>query len=410
MLNLVSAYRVPKGVDTPVIGDRLPHSPKFNPELMGAPVDAFQGNTHGRIQFWGSKRVNSETSSGASSSKKARHGDPEHPATSAVLSISNSEYGDFFLNLYLHPDLALACEKIRSGKIPVNAYEANPRPGLIPFTVFQEYLRSDPEYHYPEVLVAMIEAGADLNKSDAEGDYPIHQAARLWDAEAIDHLVNAGADVNQADRDGFTALHFAIKGNRLHIVHKLMASGANLEAQNTYGDTPLFCAIENGYVHSAKALLQHQANVYAVNQMDQLPIVYALERAEIFEGFKSYPLGRLVDLLLEHGACFPDDAARQRYIRLLQTSTFPRDSEPPSTAPAIKRFLQHVSADPETLTVFRMPKSADYPEPFRQAALSLFRDEVEKVGPGHPLFSMYGQAKKRLPVLTEDKIIPSLTD
>ena len=157
----------------------------------------------------------------------------------------------FSWSLNLHPNYQSACEKIRSGKIPVNGQQADPQEGSTAKTVFQEFLDTDPEFQDLSVLKVMLQAGANLEQPDASGHYPIHQAARLW--------------------------------------------GSN--------------AIANGCVRMTHMLLNEGAQVNRLNHLDQVPLVYALARAEVLEGHDYY-LPTLIDLLLSHGATFPDQASK----------------------------------------------------------------------------------------------------
>jgi ankyrin repeat protein len=52
-------------------------------------------------------------------------------------------------------------------------------------------------------------------------------------------LVEAGADVNSAGDLGFTPLHHAASDGHLDIVHVLLRYGADVNARNEFAQTPI---------------------------------------------------------------------------------------------------------------------------------------------------------------------------
>jgi len=64
----------------------------------------------------------------------------------------------------------------------------------------------------PRVAVALIEAGADPNSRDDDGDTALIVAADKDWPEVVRALLAKGADPNAADRDGATPLHNAPNG------------------------------------------------------------------------------------------------------------------------------------------------------------------------------------------------------
>ncbi len=64
-----------------------------------------------------------------------------------------------------------------------------------------------------DTVVALLEAGAQVNAQDPAGDTPLTQAARKGNAELLVVLINAGADVGARTNEGLTALCLARQSN-----------------------------------------------------------------------------------------------------------------------------------------------------------------------------------------------------
>lgn len=81
----------------------------------------------------------------------------------------------------------------------------------------------------------LVDAGANVNYVDVSDDEkrPLHKALNSDVARA---LLQAEADVNATDADGNTPLHYA---RSVAIAQELLAYGADIDARNNYGSTPL---------------------------------------------------------------------------------------------------------------------------------------------------------------------------
>lgn len=86
----------------------------------------------------------------------------------------------------------------------------------------------------------LIEAGADVNGTDAIGFTALFEAAREGRAEMVNVLIAAGADLNHvADPSGMglTPLHLAAIGGDVATVEALLRAGVTLDARGTNGGT-----------------------------------------------------------------------------------------------------------------------------------------------------------------------------
>jgi ankyrin repeat protein len=89
-----------------------------------------------------------------------------------------------------------------------------------------------------EVVSLLLQAGAELNRKDNDGNTPLHEASSDFDLAKF--LIDEGADVNARDKFGFTPLmkviDMGIKG-KTAILRLLVESGTDLNAQSDKGDT-----------------------------------------------------------------------------------------------------------------------------------------------------------------------------
>ena len=161
-----------------------------------------------------------------------------------------------------------------------------------------------------EVLQAIISHGGDVNATSIENVTPLMLACVKGNKDAINVLLNAGADPNIADADGDTCLHYTawndccteaiqaiishggdvdatnkknvtplmqacVKGNKATI-NVFLNAGADPNIVNTDGGTCLHCAAGNDWCTEAlQAIISHGGDVNATNKKNQMPLMVA---------------------------------------------------------------------------------------------------------------------------------------
>ena len=209
-----------------------------------------------------------------------------------------------------------------------------------------------------EAVGKLIEAGADVNARDAEGNTPLILAAFYAGPRCVELLLEKGADPNAANRSGVTALVRA--ATDYEKARLLVDAGAKVGVRTAdLGNTPLILAARRaGNSRTVRLLLGHGAGAAERNATGISPIM---------AGAAGGDLGT-VRLLLDAGARagdFPETSHSRAATRAagyrtpLMWAAFNND------VPVVRLLLER-GADPNQTT--------DYGSPLSQACWS---DSVE---------------------------------
>ena len=128
----------------------------------------------------------------------------------------------------------------------------------------------------PEIAT-LLNIGADLTETDAQGRTALHYAATNEDAEITDLLLRYGADPDATDFMGSTPLHLAAAGNRNHsVVETLVRFGADFAARDVSGRTPLEVAtISNAHSSVADSLRELGTTSESLSDVPISRLVYS---------------------------------------------------------------------------------------------------------------------------------------
>lgn len=152
-------------------------------------------------------------------------------------------------------------------------------------------------YGHGDVVLALLEKGADRMSVTRDGDTTMHLAAaqgrvgviyilltgKRLDSHPADHVVSEQESHCEVDkkllevpnRNKETGLHLAVKSGRREAVKMLLGFGSNCKAANRDGDTPLHLAGAKGYADIVMALLRAGAQVNARGPLQNTPLHYA---------------------------------------------------------------------------------------------------------------------------------------
>ena len=152
------------------------------------------------------------------------------------------------------PDLRLLRALIAAG-VDVNAAHA----GMTPLLAATR----DSWHGRPEAVMTLLANGADPRAGDADGNTPLHHAARSSDPGVAALLRDAAAELDVLNADGITPLGMACASGNWRLARFLLERGAKTEPP---GATPALLAAagsEEDDAAGVQLLLKHKARVNA---------------------------------------------------------------------------------------------------------------------------------------------------
>jgi uncharacterized protein len=138
-------------------------------------------------------------------------------------------------------------------------------------------------------VVQLLRRGIDPNTVDPRGQPVLHTAARAGALEVIKALLNAGAEVDRRNPSGETAIMIAALNGRRSVVEWMLSKEAQI---NHPGWTPLIYAATNGHREIVALLLEHHAYIDGAPANGITPLMMAARGGHL----------ETVKLLLDEGA------------------------------------------------------------------------------------------------------------
>ena len=117
--------------------------------------------------------------------------------------------------------------------------------------------------------------------SSAFADAPVADAAMRRDTAEVRRLLQSGADVNATQADGATALHWAAYHGDASLASVLLAAGAEVAAANRNGSTPMWLATSRGDAAVIKALLDKGADANEELPLGRRPLMLAARSGSV---------------------------------------------------------------------------------------------------------------------------------
>lgn len=148
-----------------------------------------------------------------------------------------------------------------------------------------------------ECLGLLLDAGADMQVKDEQGNTLLHLAAINGFAAAVDRLDKIPVDERNAR--GLSPLAVAIGLGHVETMHRLLARGANVNGITRLGNTILHHAVTWNRIEAVKAVVDAGGDVNVLNAMEETPLMLAVQQRKI----------DMVRYLMEHGAnpCIVDN-------------------------------------------------------------------------------------------------------
>lgn len=171
----------------------------------------------------------------------------------------------------------------------------------------------------PEAVMTLLANGADPRALDAEGNTPLHHAARSTDPGVAALLLDAAAEIDALNHEGFTPLGIACATGNWRMARFLLERGARPEPRN--GQPALLAAAGGDEDDAAgvQLLLKHKAKVDARGRLDRTPLHEAAAAGHV--GIVATLLAAGADPTLgdEHGRTALLEAARGGHLAVVNT-------------------------------------------------------------------------------------------
>eukprot|EP00106_Octopus_bimaculoides_P008227 XP_014775669.1 PREDICTED: E3 ubiquitin-protein ligase MIB2-like [Octopus bimaculoides] len=123
----------------------------------------------------------------------------------------------------------------------------------------------------------------------SSGKTALQVASHQGHKDIVLMLLEAGANLELQDEDGDTALHYSAFGNQPEVMELLLLKGANINAFNKGGCSTLHVAVNKQFVKCVRVLLKHstpvniqgQAQLDIRNNRQQTPLLLAVSQGHI---------------------------------------------------------------------------------------------------------------------------------
>ncbi|WP_291992708.1 ankyrin repeat domain-containing protein [Candidatus Accumulibacter sp. ACC003] len=122
---------------------------------------------------------------------------------------------------------------------------------------------------------ALLDAGDDVNLSDALGRTPLHIAAFYGHPKTTALLIARGAKLEARDRIGMTPLHAAVLSGGRREVEVLIERNADVHARTDAGQTPLHLSGATGQPKLSQYLIAQGADPQSKDHDGKTPLFYA---------------------------------------------------------------------------------------------------------------------------------------
>ena len=143
------------------------------------------------------------------------------------------------------------------------------------------------KYSDPSILLALAEAGADLNVTTYTGATPLVIASQLGFETTVEVLLNLKASLDHQTKHGFTALMAAAHKGHVGIAENLLLAGADMQITDTNGRTALDWSLQSKHPEITQLLLLHMGGAPAYRRNDDIYNVYNFELRRISEDLPS---------------------------------------------------------------------------------------------------------------------------
>ncbi|MBN1426235.1 ankyrin repeat domain-containing protein [Candidatus Fermentibacteria bacterium] len=156
-----------------------------------------------------------------------------------------------------------------------------------------------------------------VSAADAQGDLPLHVAARAGNAQAVAFLLEKGADIDGGDRDNSTPLDVAASEGQAEVARVLLERGAAIDRQDNNGNNAIHFAAFRGDSTIVRLLLEKGAPLDAVRSDGLTPLMAAIYRGDTRMARLFVDAGADLNARLGNGAAALNVAAERGNLEMV---------------------------------------------------------------------------------------------
>jgi len=121
----------------------------------------------------------------------------------------------------------------------------------------------------------LLTHAATIDLADNLGTTPLHCAAFRGQEDLVELFLSRGADANSTDNGGYDALYYAASGGQINVAKLLLNLGLDMNSRSNDGWTALHTAAYRGHLEMVEWLTENGAEVNASNSRRQTPLFWA---------------------------------------------------------------------------------------------------------------------------------------
>lgn len=145
-----------------------------------------------------------------------------------------------------------------------------------------------------DMLELLLQHGADLHATDADGLTPLFYAARSADPKVVKWLIQRGAKTDTLTANGSTLMYYAAQNNNSRVMRYLVKLGLNPLALNHEQASPLHAAAKAGQNTTVTYLFELGVDVNAATANGETPLILSVQCEQTYTN--------VYKLLLDKGA------------------------------------------------------------------------------------------------------------
>lgn len=171
----------------------------------------------------------------------------------------------------------------------------------------------------------LIEAGANVDLQDFDGDTPLHEAAREKHSKVASLLLHAGAEPNLRNSYGLTPFLLACFKGTLDCVLEILPFVGDINDCAYDGNTGIILATQRGALDVVRFLLGNDANPDLPNYEGALPLYIALVQghAKLFQLLLPVTDINVINRNMMNSACKPLYFSMDIIITMLESDLGP---------------------------------------------------------------------------------------